>query len=142
MRFSRSVSFVLAVIFLGLSWAQLSGQVSGTVVDPNRASIPRATVRLLSVDSREIAHALSDQQGKFSFSQPCSNGCSIEVQLAGFETQKASLPLENSEIRLELAPVREQVNVTANLTETPTEQVGSSVTAIDAKQIYDRQSLM
>lgn len=139
MRSSRSVFFILVGIFCGLSWAQ--AQISGTVVDPNRAAIPRATVRLLS-GNKEIAHLLSDQEGKFLFSQPCGDGCAVEVQLAGFESKKVPLPLADTEIKLDLAPIQEQVNVTANLTETPTEQVGSSVTTITAKEIADRQSLV
>ena len=142
MRFSRSVSSILTGILCGLSWAQLSAQISGTVVDPNRAEIPRATVRLLSANSQEVAHILSDQQGKFSFSQPCNDGCVVEVQLPGFEDKKVVVPLDEPEIKLELAPVREHLNVTANLTETPTEQVGSSITTISTKEIDDRQSLL
>ncbi|HEY6183467.1 MAG TPA: TonB-dependent receptor plug domain-containing protein [Terriglobales bacterium] len=139
MRFSRSVSFIFAGILCGISSAQ-TAQISGTVVDPNRAAIPRATVRLLS-GSKEIGHTLSDQQGKFSFPQACNSGCSVEVQLAGFEDKTVPVPLTNPEIKLELAPVQEHLNVTANLTETPTEQVGSSVTTISTKEIDDRQTL-
>ncbi len=140
MRFSRSVSFIFAGILCGISSAQ-TAQISGTVVDPNRASIPRATVRLLS-GTKEAAHTLSDQQGKFSFLQTCNDGCYVEVQLPGFETKKVPVPLADAEIKLDLAPIQEQVNVTANLTETPTEQVGSSVTTISAKEITNQQSLL
>ena len=112
------------------------------MVDPNGATIPRATVRLLSGDSKEVAHILSDQMGKFAFSQSCNDRCVVEVLLPGFEVKKVPVPLTDAEIKLDLAPIQEQVNVTANLTETPTEQVGSSVTTINAKEITDRQSLM
>jgi vitamin B12 transporter len=139
MRFSRSLFFV-AVFLAALGSAQ-NAPIHGTIVDPNRAEIPRASVRLLS-GSNEVAHALTDQQGKFSFSEACSESCSVEIQLPGFETRNVPVPLADAEIKLDLAPVQEHVNVTANLTETPTEQVGSSVTTIDAKEISDRQSLM
>ena len=139
MRSSRILSFIFAGIFCGLSSAQ-AASVSGMVVDPNRAAIPRVPVRLLA-NSKEVAHTLTDEQGKFVFSQSCSDACFVEVQMPGFETRKVPVPLADSEIKLELAPVREQINVTANLTPTPTEQVGSSVTTISGKEIADRQAL-
>ena len=130
-----------SLILGALTWAQPALQISGVVIDANHAVIPRASVRLLSSDAKEVAHTLSDQRGRFTFEQACG-GCSVEVQLEGFETKKASLPLSPPEIELAVAPVREELNVTANRTETPTIQVGSSFTTIDAKDIDDRQSLV
>jgi hypothetical protein len=49
--------------------AQVSNQLSGQVVDPDHAAIPRATIRLLSADGLEVARVLTDQQGRFFFYQ-------------------------------------------------------------------------
>jgi vitamin B12 transporter len=141
MRFTQSFRAVtLLFIFGALAWAQAPSQISGVVIDANHAVIPRASVRLVSADAKEVARTLSDQRGRFTFEQACS-GCLVEVQLEGFETKKTPLPLSQPEIELAVAPVREELNITANRTETPTIQVGSSVTTIDAKEISDRQSL-
>ena len=141
----RSAKFIF-LLFLSLvlsvpSSAQVRPHISGVVLDPSHAVIPRAIVRLLSPGSKEIAHILSDQQGRFAFSQSCDEGCVVEVQLPGFETKKVPVPLAEPEISMALAPIAEQINVTANRMETPTVQVGSSVTTVSAKEIEDRQSL-
>src|SRR2546430_3496649 len=103
LRVFRSVSIFL----LGaLACAQSSSPITGIVVDANHALVPRASVRLLSPDAKEVTRTLSDQRGRFTFDQACS-GCSIEIQLEGFETKKESLPLAQQEIVLPVAPVRE-----------------------------------
>ncbi|HEY1265432.1 MAG TPA: TonB-dependent receptor [Terriglobales bacterium] len=132
-----SAKFFLTGIFLA---SPALAQIAGSLVDPHHSAVPRATVRLLSPEANEISHTLSDPQGKFNFSQACP-GCSLEIQLEGFETRNVPLPLENPEIVLVLAPVHEEINVTANLSPTPTEQIGSSVTSLDRKEIADRQRL-
>jgi vitamin B12 transporter len=142
MPFSRIFQIGILSSFLCASaWAQAQSQISGMVVDPRHEAVPRSTVQLLAADGIEIARTLSDQQGKFSFQQRCDSGCSVEIELEGFETKKVSLPLAQPEITLTVAPVREEINVTANLTETPTGQIGSSVTDLNAKDIADRQTL-
>ena len=119
--------------------AQVSNQLSGQVVDPDHATIPRATVRLLSADGSEIARVLTDQQGRFSFSQECPASCVVEVQLTGFQTRQVHTPLDMREIQLAVAPVREQIVVTANRTGTPEIQLGSTSTTITHEEILQRQ---
>ena len=122
--------------------AQNSNQISGQVVDPDRAAIPRATVRLLSADRAEIARVLTDQQGRFAFQQACQGGCAVEVRLTGFQTRQFHTPLDTQEIQLGLAPIQEQIVVTANRTETPESQLGSTSTTITHQDLVERQPLM
>ena len=122
--------------------AQVSNEISGQVVDPDHAAIPRATVRLLSADGAEIAHIRTDQQGRFAFQQICQGTCIVEVQLTGFQTRQLRTPLDTQEIQLSLAPVHEQIVVTANRTETPEIQLGSTSTTITRQEIIQRQPLL
>jgi vitamin B12 transporter len=139
---SSAVAVLFASLIVAWGWAQAPGSVSGVVLDPSHARLARAVVRLLSAEGIEIGHTLTDQQGRFSFRQSCETGCFVEIQLSGFQSKKLRTPLEQREIELSLAPVRENVVVTASRTETPTSQVGSTVTTITQEEISERQKLM
>jgi vitamin B12 transporter len=142
MRFCGAVFLIVFPAALGtVSWAQASFTISGTIVDPSHAYVPRATVRLLSANSVEVARTLTDQQGRFRFPQACNSTCSVEIQLPGFQTKRVLLPLVDQVVQLDVAPIQEQVNVTANRTETPTAQIGSSTSTIGAQEISVRQAL-
>jgi vitamin B12 transporter len=142
MRFTGFVLLIICAGILGaLSLAQTNSTISGIVRDPNHAFIPRATVRL-SANTVELARTLTDQQGRFRFAQTCSAGCSVEIQLSGFQAKRVAVPLVDQEIQLDVARIREEVNVTANRTETPTGQIGSSTSTISADEIVARQSLV
>lgn len=118
--------------------AQSSQPVHGTVVDPDHAAVPEATVRLLAADGRETARTLTDQQGRFSFKAACSD-CSLEIQLTGFRTKHVPASEESRVVELQLAPVQENVVVTPNRTETPASLVGSTTTVITKNEIDARQ---
>jgi vitamin B12 transporter len=133
-------SGILLCVFLSLTvWAQ-ERKIAGTVLDPDHAAIPRATVRLLKPAGAEVERTLTDSLGHFEFKQPCSVDCRIEVRIAGFQTQ--TQPADQRVIVLGLAPVHEKVVVTATRTETPTEQIGASVTVITGEQIEQQQQLL
>src|SRR5215831_10566075 len=121
-------SWLVGAIFLFLVTAAFRAQspepIRGVVVDPDHAAIPKATVRLLAPGGSELARTLTDQQGKFSFRQNCSD-CSLEVQLTGFQIRHLPALSEARVIQLEVAPIEENVVVTANRTGSPTVFVGS-----------------
>jgi vitamin B12 transporter len=119
--------------------AQSTELIRGVVVDPDHVSIPEASVLLLAADGSELRRTLTDQQGRFSFRQPCSD-CSLEVQLTGFQTRRLPASSEARVIQLQVAPVEENVVVTANRTETPSVFVGSTTTVITKDEIDARQA--
>ncbi|HWY71070.1 MAG TPA: TonB-dependent receptor [Terriglobales bacterium] len=141
-RFSLAQWSICTCVLVVSLAAQVSNQISGQVVDPDHAAIPRATVRLLSPDRLETARVLTDQQGRFAFQQTCQGTCVVEVQLTGFQTRQLHTPLNTQEIQLGLAPIQEQIVVTANRTETPEIQLGSTSTTISHQDIVERQPLM
>ena len=137
----RTLFLWLAVVFSISVHAQTSQTITGTVTDPDHAAVPAASVRLFSRDGAHLAHTLTNQQGQFSFQQPC-NACSVEIQLTGFVTQRVRASREEMYIELHVAPVEEHVIVTANRSETPAVFVGSSTTVISKDEIAARQALV
>ncbi|MCI0355245.1 MAG: TonB-dependent receptor [Acidobacteria bacterium] len=113
------------------------------MLDPTRAALPRATVRLLASDGKEVRRGLTDQQGRFRFTELAGDAYTVEASLTGFETLTTKArPGEAAELVLALAPVRESVAVTATRTEVPTAQVGASLTVLQTQDIESRQELL
>ncbi|MFQ5818081.1 MAG: TonB-dependent receptor domain-containing protein [Terriglobia bacterium] len=123
--------------------AQLpSPALTGTVVDPSGAPLPRATLRLRDTAGTVVAETLTDTQGSFQFEGVSAQTYTLEVELTGFARASQTLrPGEAVEITLAVAPVRERIVVTATRTEAPTGQVGSSVTVIPAELLESRQTV-
>lgn len=137
----RRTLFVWIVFFATRAYSQSPAKISGVVVDPDQAAVPDVSIRLVSKDGAEIAHTLSDQEGRFAFQQHC-NSCSLEIQLTGFRAQHVSASSAEQRIELKVAPVEEQVVVTANRVETPAALVGSTTTVISKEEIEARRTIM
>lgn len=122
--------------------AAATESLNGTVVDPTGAPVPRATVRLLDPSESEVGHTLTDPQGRFRFDTLPGDTYTLEVELPGFTTARRTVGAgEEVEVKLEVAPVREYVVVTATRTEAPTGQLGSSVTVVGREQLESRHSV-
>jgi len=119
-----------------------SAAISGTVKDSEGALVPRAPVRLLDAAGATIAETLSDARGTFRFDPAPATAATLVVELTGFATwSHAVRPGENVDAKLALAPVRERIVVSATRTETPTAQLGASVTVIAREEIENRRVL-
>ncbi len=123
--------------------AQVStAPVSGVVLDPRRDPLPRATVRLLDASGAELTRTFTDSQGRFRFDVPCDESCSLSAELVGFRSVAVNVtPGADTELQLLLAPVYEQVVVTATRTEAPTAQVGANTSIVGHEEIEGRQAL-
>lgn len=140
----RRILLTWAVLLFSINtfiYGQSADRISGTVVDPDHAALPEVSVQLVAPDGRELAHTLTNQQGRFAFQQQCV-GCSLEIQLTGFRNQRVSVSREHQEIALQVAPVEEHIIVTANRTETPASLIGSTTTVIPRDEIDARQEAM
>jgi hypothetical protein len=133
----------LVLIFAPTPWAQLPSLISGIVVDPTKAALPRATVRLLDKTGNEAGKSLTDSCGHFQFEDITPGSYRVEASLTGFRSKVVATD-GNGELQivLELAPVREYVAVTADRTETPTSLSGATTTVLDRRAIEDRQQLL
>jgi len=136
----KSISWLAPTVLLASAvlFAQSPQPFHGVIVDPDHAAVPEATVRLLSAGASEVAHTLTDRQGRFSFQRECAN-CSLEIRLIGFRTKRVPASVEARIIELQLAPVQENIVVTPNRTETPASLVGSTTSVITKEEIDARQ---
>ncbi|MGH9862778.1 MAG: TonB-dependent receptor plug domain-containing protein, partial [Candidatus Acidiferrales bacterium] len=144
---ARRISAVLLVSFLGLSFisaqAQVtSGTLAGTVLDPNRNALPRVEVRLVNAAGLEVGRALTDSRGQFRFEGLAETSYTITAALVGFGTvSQTAQPGATLEMVLPVAPVREEVVVTATRTEAPTSQLGASTTVLTGEELDTLKTL-
>ncbi|MGB8523125.1 MAG: carboxypeptidase-like regulatory domain-containing protein, partial [Candidatus Acidiferrales bacterium] len=74
----------------GLRNQQLSGSVSGVVVDPSEATVAGAQARLSREDQSPSEEVLSDDDGRFSFANAAPGSFQLTITLKGFTTQVIS----------------------------------------------------
>jgi vitamin B12 transporter len=142
----RPISFVLGfMLCVPFLWAQSSppSTLSGMVTDITKAVLPRVTVRVIDRSGREKARNLTDSTGHFHFDHLLAGPYKIEASLIGFcpKTLEAEAG-KDVQLVLEVAPVRENIIVTAARTEVPTSQTGATVTVFNRRDIDDRQPLL
>jgi outer membrane cobalamin receptor len=111
--------------------------VTGIVVDQSGRAIPRARVRVLDASNAERAAVFSGDEGAFAFDTDAN--CRLEVTLTGFEPATAPC---GTDVRIELAvaPLSEQVIVSATRTPAPLEQTGASATVFTSDDLIARQT--
>ncbi len=96
---------------------QLSGYISGTVIDQGRAVAVGAQVRLTREDQSPKQEVLSGDNGQFTFGHLPPGPFRLTITAAGFETQEFSEVLRPGqayivpEIMLAVAPVVTEVRV-------------------------------
>jgi outer membrane cobalamin receptor len=108
--------------------------VSGSIMDPSGAALPRTQVQIRDANSRVVASLFTNGRGEFSADLP-EGRYTIEAQLAGFaplvdyrlEVSASNPPVK---LTLELPTIGDQVVVTATKSEAPLTQIGSDVTVI------------
>ncbi|MEJ7700039.1 MAG: carboxypeptidase regulatory-like domain-containing protein [Pyrinomonadaceae bacterium] len=127
--------FIALACSLSLSgWAsaqEVTGTITGTVLDPNGASVPGAKVILTSSDRGfERAYETNDE-GIFSAPLLPPGAYSLTIEVAGFKNMsKANIQISVNdrrpvEVRLEAGGITETVNVTADasiIQESPTQR--------------------
>ena len=146
-----SVRPSLSVLLLALSLVSLlppaaaraADRVAGIVVDESGQPLPRAYMNVVS-SSASATGVFSDERGRFEIALPAAAGCRIEASLAGFAP--ASVPCDTGgtvrivRIVLRVAPLHENVVVTATRTEAPASQVGASVTTFTRGDLERRRT--
>ncbi|HVA00853.1 MAG TPA: TonB-dependent receptor [Terriglobia bacterium] len=142
----RSVGYRLSfvhflLLFLIGTAAANAAVLRGTVLDPKGANVPGAQVRLLGPQGAEVARTLTNDRGQFRFDGLAAANYTVEVSLAGFGTTTAKAkPGQDLQVVLPLAPLHENVIVTATRTEATTGEIGASTSVITRKQIVDRDT--
>lgn len=138
MSHSRTPLLVFFCSLASILVAYAAGRVTGTVVDPSGHPIPRAHVRVLDAAGGELSSTYADEEGRFD-TAPAEN-CRIEASLAGFEPATAPCSEAPVQLQLALAPIAEHVAVTATATETPTSQIGASLSVFDEQDLENART--
>ena len=135
-------SFVLfAFLVVSPRPAFTAGPISGLVVDPSGQPVPRAVVRISGTNGETVATLFSGQDGSFRVPAGAPADCTIDVELTGFLPARTSCTAgADLRITLSVSPVKETVVVSATRSETPSGQLGASVTVFDALEIDRRQT--
>jgi hypothetical protein len=108
---------------------RLSGNISGTIVDPTRGAVAGARVRLSRQDQSPDQEALSGDDGRFSFANVAPGPFQLTITSAGFATQASSGILRPGEsyavpeIAMALATAVTEVHVVPTRTEVAEDQI-------------------
>ncbi|MBP1609078.1 MAG: hypothetical protein H6Q04_1313, partial [Acidobacteria bacterium] len=119
---------LLTALLPTASGQSMTGQVSGTVQDPQSAVIPGATVTLTSELTGQERQMASGSQGEFLFTQLVAGAYTVRVSASGFKVfeQKgiklsANEKMVVSSVKLEIGTTSETVEVTASVARVETQ---------------------
>lgn len=108
---------------------QLPGSISGTVVDPSGAAVPKARLELKREDQTTNQEALSDDDGQFSLGNVPPGPFQLTIAAEGFAAQTLSGNLHEGEmyntprVSLALATKKTEVQVEVPRPEVAEEQI-------------------
>ena len=102
--------FLFLFVFLMSTIAGRAATLQGTILDPDGAEVPGATVRLLGSQGTEIARTATSERGQFRFQDIDSGTYTVKISLAGFgATTTTARAGQNIRLVLPLAPDRKSV---------------------------------
>jgi TonB family protein len=120
-----ALSLLLPLAAVRLPAQNLSGKLSGSVLDPSGAAVPNATIIVISHKTNKVEMTTSSSAGDFSFEPLPAGEYGLKVVKPGFEEYQATpIALEpgrgfSQAITLKVGPVMEEVNVVAPGTAKP-----------------------
>ena len=127
------------ILSLSISTAADPRPLTGVVSDSSGRPIPRAVVQIVSRDGTAFGSIFTDVDGAFRVAD-APEGCHVQVSLSGFEPADAECRTDAPmRLTLAVAPIAEDIVVSATRTEAPAGQVGASLTVFDAAEIERRQ---
>jgi vitamin B12 transporter len=112
--------------------------ISGVVVDPSGRPIPRAAVLIVAPDGAVAASTLTEADGTFRVATG-PDRCRVRVSLPGFQDTTVECAATPLRVALGVAPVAEDIVVSATRTEAPSGQVASSITVFESAEIERKQ---
>jgi hypothetical protein len=106
----------------------MTGKISGTVLDPQSAVVPGATVTLTNTLTSQTREVAAGSQGEFVFTQLLSGTYEIKVSAPGFKIyQQRDIKLSANEsialrhVQLEIGTTSETVEVSASIARVETQ---------------------
>ncbi len=126
--FLKVLAYLSALLILGSSLhAEVTGSISGIIVDPSGAAVPNATVNLKHPATGLSRQVHTDATGGYEFlSVPVGDNYSIQVEAPGFQTsvQSGIKLLVNQKYRADLklvvGAVSQTVEVSSNASQVDT----------------------
>jgi hypothetical protein len=110
------------------SGQSMTGQISGTVIDPQSAVIPGATVTLTNALTGQTREVESGAQGAFVFTQLLAGTYDVSVSASGFKVyEQKGIKLSANEkvalsgVQLQIGTTAETVEVTADVARVETQ---------------------
>ncbi len=122
-----------------------SARVRGTVVDPDGARVPGATLMLVAADSGAVsAEARADARGEFRFDQVAPGRYELRAAVDGFRAEPVAVLAaagEDQQVRvpLHVSAVSESVVVTAAQVELPLARAADSVSVVTSRDLRATQ---
>lgn len=130
------ILFLTMVLSLSFVFSQIRvGTVRGTVYDASGAVLPGASIRLANPISHFTVSAVSGDDGTFAFNNLPQDAYALTVSQTGFQTLtrdvhvRSNVPLILNDLRLAVASVATQVEVSSETKELVEED--SSITHVD-----------
>jgi hypothetical protein len=124
------LGFGLAVVLFCAGqtlYAEVTGTVSGTVLDSSGAAVANASVTLRNIDTGLVRNARTDANGRYEFlSVPVGENYSVQIQVPGFRTTTQSgIKLDvnqkyRADFSLRVGAINERIDVTANAAQVDT----------------------
>lgn len=132
--FHQLLGLFLAVAFSLPAVAANTGDISGTVIDPNGAVVTKAKITVVSVSTGAVREVLTNEYGQFSVPQLELGEYEVKVEARGFKVYAEKVTVrsgENTRVSAQVAvgPVGETVTVegTAQTLDVATAQVSESL---------------
>ena len=144
-RFTRGLSLsVLFILTVPLRTQEVTGSISGSVIDPNGAGIAGAIVTLLADATQAARTATCDSDGNFVFNAVPPGIYTVSAEHPGFKKIRkqglelspgGSLPVGN--LKLEIGSVSESITVKAEgaVLQTNTNERGGIITSEEIKDL-------
>jgi len=133
------LSAVLSLSLFISASSSAATPVAGSVVDSSGRAVPRAMVQVVQSDGTIAASLFTDVDGAFRVADAPA-GCRVIVSLNGFEPASADCRSDEAlRLTLAVAPVAEDIVVSATRTEAPAGQVAAAVTVFGAEEIQRKQ---
>src|SRR5574340_340325 len=121
---------ILAILIFPVAAQNITGVVTGTVVDPNGSVIPNAQVTLTNQQTRAAQTLSSNEAGIFVFSSVLPGSYTVDITVAGFRSHQVrdiAVTMNErrslGEITMQVGQVQERIEVLAEVT--PVQTVSS-----------------
>jgi len=135
------LSFVFVILLFSISGYAQTASMAGRVQDSDGNSIPGARVIFRARGSGAARIVITDNEGRFAFSDPGTGPFELEVAFDGFATRKIEVltPGETT-VTLDPQPIKEEITITATRTQVSSEETAVPVSVVDREEI-DRKAV-